>query len=207
MCRDRFLSFALVLVIGFFLLVSLMLSATLAHVAALVRPRGLDPSMLMNLAHQVCSYGLFTLLFGLIFRVLPDAQVAWRHVWLGAATTTTLFVAGKGAFGVYLGHTTVGAGFGAAGSLVIVILWTYYSTLILLLGAEITQVQSKLAGLDIVPSPIAIHVTEHDRVQEGRPHADTIIKSARDANALSAGASRSLLEMDATAFARNNHKN
>jgi membrane protein len=80
---------------------------------------------------------LITLLFALIYRVLPDVSVAWRDVWFGSLTTAILFVVGKSLFGLYLGHSSIGISYGAAGSLVIVILWTYYSCLILLFGAEI----------------------------------------------------------------------
>jgi membrane protein len=92
-----------------------------------------------------------------------------------------LFALGKWLFGWYLGHSTIGAGYGAAGSLVIVVLWTYYSSLILLFGGEVTQTQARLAGESIVPNEQSVHVTEHDRIQEGRPHHDTVEQSLADA--------------------------
>jgi hypothetical protein len=96
--------------------------------------------------------------------------VAWKNVWLGAALTSFLFGIGKWLFGLYLGHSAIGSSYGAAGSLVIVVLWTYYSSLILLFGAEVTQVASTLHGEPITPAEKAVHVTEHARVQQGMPH-------------------------------------
>lgn len=182
MARARFLSFAMVLVIGFFMLVSLMASATLAAVSESISRFSPGPAGLLQTGHQFTSFALMTLLFALIYKVLPDALVSWKDVWLGAATTALLFVGGKWLFGLYLGHSTIGAGYGAAGSLVIVVLWTYYSSLILLFGAELSQVQARLAGETIVPSAQSIHVTEHARIQEGRPHHESIENSCEDAS-------------------------
>lgn len=181
MAQTRFLSFAMVLVIGFFMVVSLMASAMLA---AMSQTLTLDsPGLIAQAGHQVVSFALVTFLFALIYKVMPDALVSWKDVWLGAATTALLFAAGKWVFGLYLGHSTIGAGYGAAGSLVIVVLWTYYSSLILLFGAEVSQVQAKLAGEEIVPTKQAVHVTEHTRIQEDRPHHESVEQSLVDQNA------------------------
>jgi len=181
MAQARFLSFAMVLIIGFFMVVSLMGSAMLA---AMSERLTLDsPGLIAQAGHQVISFVLITFLFALIYKVMPDAIVSWKDVWLGAATTSLLFAGGKWLFGLYLGHSTIGAGYGAAGSLVIVVLWTYYSSLILLFGAEVSQVQARLAGEEIVPTKQAVHVTEHTRIQEGRPHLESVEQSLADERA------------------------
>jgi membrane protein len=168
--QDRLFAFAMVLVIWFLMLVSLMMSAALA---ALSRYAGADVAGL-QFAESVISLLLTTLLFALIYRILPDVEVAWRDVWLGAAVTAALFAGGKALFGLYLGHSTLGASYGAAGSLIVIILWTYCSCLILLFGAEMTQVHARLRHARIVPRETAVHVTEHDRVQQGIPRTEDI---------------------------------
>lgn len=167
MVRDRFLSFALVLVIGFLLLVSLVISATLDAISTRVSGVVPDQFQWLQLAHSVGSLLLISLLFAMIYKILPDATVAWRNVWLGALVAATLFVVGKKLFGLYLGHSTIGSSYGAAGSLVIVVLWTYYSAIILLFGAEMTQVQARLQGERIKPTEHAVILSEHERLQQG----------------------------------------
>jgi membrane protein len=169
LARDRLFAFAMVLVIWFLMLVSLVMSAALA---ALSQFAGSYAGV--QFAESVLSLLLTTVLFALIYRILPDVQVAWRDVWLGAAVTALLFTVGKALFGLYLGHSTIGVSYGAAGSLIVVILWTYYSCLILLFGAEMTQVHARLRHAEIVPSEKVVHVTEHDRVQQGIPRAEDI---------------------------------
>jgi len=183
MARDRFLSFALILVMGFFMAVSLMMSATLSTLNDILAQYAPAESHLLAWGHQATSFLLFGLLFALIYKVLPEVHVPWHCVWLGAATTTVLSVIGKWLFGAYLGHTTIGAGYGAAGSLVIVVLWTYYSTLILLFGAELTQVQAKREGLRVMPTEKAVHISEHARVQEGMPHQEVVDAAIGQADA------------------------
>jgi membrane protein len=179
MARDRALSFAMVLVIAFLLLVSLVVSAGVTAVSGAVAP-ALEQALVVQAAHALISFSVVTILFALIFKVLPDANVQWRDVWLGAAMTSLLFAIGKALFGLYLGHSSIGSSYGTAGSLVIVILWTYYSTLILLFGAEITQVHARLRGAKIVPSPDAMRVTEHVRIQQGMPHTAEVVLSLVD---------------------------
>lgn len=180
MVRDRVLSFAMVLVIGFLLLVSLIISAALTALGNSLLPFMAGQVVVLQALHFLVSFAVITLLFALIFQVLPDAKVAWQDVWLGAAVTSLLFGVGKALFGLYLGHSTIGSSYGAAGSLVVVILWTYYSTLILLFGAEITQVQARLRGAKIVPTAHAVHLTEHDRIQQGEPHIEEVVLSCED---------------------------
>lgn len=136
MLRTRFLSLTLVFGVGFLLTVSLVLSATLA---AFSEPAGLYGPVL----HELISAGVFTVLFGMMFKVLPDVRVAWRDVWVGALATSVLFTLGKILIGLYLGQSAVGSSYGAAGALVVLLFWIYYSAQILFLGAEFTQVYAR----------------------------------------------------------------
>ena len=168
--KQRFLSFAMVLVIGFLMLVSLVITTCLAVLSETTSRLLPEAIFFMQALHFVMALGLITLLFALIYKVLPDAKVAWRDVWLGAGITALLFSTGKSLFGLYLGHSSIGSSYGAAGSLVIVILWTYYSSLILLFGAEMTQVQARLRHVPREPRAMAIRVSEQERAQQGIPH-------------------------------------
>lgn len=181
MIRDRFLSFAMVLVIGFLLLVSLMVSAGISVMSKTALSFVSNEVILLQGAHFVVSMLIITVLFALMYRLLPDAEVWWQDVWLGAITAAGLFALGKGLFGIYLGHSTLASSYGAAGSLVIVVVWVYYSALILLFGAEMTQVQARLRGHEIVPTEQAVHLIEPKRVQEGIPHRQEIEDSLRAA--------------------------
>lgn len=153
--RDRFLSFSMVLVIGFLLMVSLLLSALLSGLGKFLSDLLPMSSMVMQAINFGISFGVTTVLFALIFKVLPDAYVRWRDVWVGAAVTALLFSLGRFLIGLYLGRASVSSAYGAAGSLVVVLLWVYYSAQILFLGAEFTQVYAKKFGKAIVPKPNA----------------------------------------------------
>jgi membrane protein len=147
---QRFLSFAMVLGIAFLLLVSLVVSAGLTAFGTWVG--GLLPfqDLVLQIINLVISIVFLTVLFALIFKFLPDAEIAWRDVWVGAFVTAVLFSIGKTLIGLYLGSTAVGTSFGAAGSLVILLLWIYYSAQILFFGAEFTQVYANQLGSRIV---------------------------------------------------------
>lgn len=166
LARDRVFGFAMVLVIWFLMLISLVISAMLAGLTRFEWLAGM-----IQFTETWVSLLLTTLLFALIYRILPDARVAWRDVWLGAGVAAVLFAVGKLVFGLYLGHSEIGSNYGAASSLVIVILWTYFTCLILLFGAEISQVHARLRQARVVPSETGVRVTEHERVQQGVPHA------------------------------------
>jgi len=144
--RDRFISFAMVLGIGFLLLVSLIISAILSAFNGWLI--GLLPSaeFLAQLINFAISFGVVTLLFAAIYKVLPDTPIQWSDVWIGAAVTALLFTVGKFLLGLYLGNSTIASSYGAAGSFVVLLLWIYYSAQILLLGAEFTQVYAKRRG-------------------------------------------------------------
>jgi membrane protein len=168
--RDRFFSFTMVLGTGFLLLVSLLLSAALAAAGGYFEARIPGGAALWEAIHALASLAVVTGLFALIYRVVPDAEIAWRDVWIGAAVTALLFVAGKVGIGLYLGRGSVGSAYGAAGTLLVLLVWIYYSTQILFLGAEFTQVYANRYGSRIEPSRGAVRVGERDREQQGIPH-------------------------------------
>jgi membrane protein len=144
--KKRFLSFAMILGIGFLLLVSLILSAVLSAMTAYIGDvfPGLD--FLWSLAHFVISLGVITVLFAMMFKFLPDVEMEWHDVSIGAVITAVLFTIGKSVIGLYLGRGTVGSVFGAAGSLAVVLFWVYYSAQIFFFGAEFTQVYARRRG-------------------------------------------------------------
>jgi membrane protein len=149
---SRILSFGMILTIGFLLLVSLVLSVVVSQLTAFISDLGPAGEVLAQIADFVVSIGLFTLLFAAIFKVLPDAEIKWSDVWTGALVTAVLFAIGKILIGLYLGHSSTASTYGAAGSLVVLLLWIYYSALILFFGAEITQVYARYHGSGIQPS-------------------------------------------------------
>ncbi|MCC7448121.1 MAG: YihY/virulence factor BrkB family protein [Anaerolineae bacterium] len=144
--KQQFISFTMVLGVGFLLLVSLVLSAGLQAAGKFLGDRFGVSSGIWEIINFVVSFGVITLLFAAIYKVLPDLKIAWRDVWIGAAVTALLFTIGKWLIGLYLGHSSTASSYGAAGSLVILLLWIYYSAQILFLGAEFTQVYARKHG-------------------------------------------------------------
>ena len=172
--RNRFLSFTMVLGVGFLLLVSLVASAALAATVNFfghLLPPGLD--FVWQLVNFIFAFGVTTVLFGLIYKVLPDVKIGWSDVWIGAAITSLLFSIGRYLLGQYLGNSSFSSTYGAAGSLVVVLAWVYYAAQILFFGAEFTQVYARRYGSQIVPDKNAIPLTEQARVQQGmKPNQD-----------------------------------
>lgn len=164
---DRFLSFGMVLGIGFMLLVSLVVSAVISAAATFVGDRLPGVAVLGKALNVGASFLLITVLFALIFKYLPDARTAWRDVWIGAAFTSVLFGAGKFGIGFYLGRSHVGSAYGAAGAVLVLLLWVYYSAQILFFGAEFTQVYATSRGRGIRADADARPVTERRRAQQG----------------------------------------
>jgi membrane protein len=160
---DRFLSFAMVLVVGFLLLVSLILSAALS---ALGERLG-SGTLLWQGLNMVVSFGVISGLFALIFKMVPDVELRFRDVWFGAVVTAALFVLGKLGLGLYLAHGSVGSAYGAAGSLVAMLVWVYYSAQILFFGAELTQAYATAIGSRIRPSKNAVAVDGATRADLG----------------------------------------
>ncbi|HET7670255.1 MAG TPA: YihY/virulence factor BrkB family protein [Burkholderiales bacterium] len=142
--RTRLLSFGMVLGMAFLLMVSLVASAALSALGKWWTPAGWEA--VMHVLDIVVSFGLITVMFALIYRFIPRVHVAWRDVWVGAAVTSILFAIGKFAIGLYLGKSAVASSFGAAGSLVIMMVWVYYSAQIFLFGAEFTWVYAHEFG-------------------------------------------------------------
>jgi membrane protein len=138
--RRRIVSFGMVLGIGFLLLVSLVLSTAVTALTELAGRRMTIPDAFLQAGDVLMSLVAVTALFGLIYKVIPDAKIRWRDVWWGAAAAALLFTAGKSVLGFYLAHSSFASTYGAAGSLVVLLLWVYYSAQILLFGAELTQV-------------------------------------------------------------------
>ena len=144
--RKYFLSFSMVLGVGFLLLVTLVIEAGLAIVGEMLESRfeGLD--VIMQVAGVAFSFLVVTFVFAMLFKFLPDVKVSWKDVWIGALLTAGLFVVGKVGLGLYLGKAGAASAYGAAGSLALVLLWVYYSAQILFFGAEFTQVYSQHHG-------------------------------------------------------------
>lgn len=153
--RKRLLSFSLLLVIGFLLLVSLILSAAVAAAGKFMS--GILPAYLVlaNILNFALSFSITALLFAAIYRILPDAKVRWRDVFWGSIVASALFSVGRFLIGLYLGQSAIGSVYGAAGSIVIILVWVYISAQILFFGAEFTQVWSRRYGPGIQPGPHA----------------------------------------------------
>jgi membrane protein len=147
--KDRLVSFFMVLGIGFVLLVSLVASAGVAALSVFFGESLPGGPPLWRGVDFLTSFGITTLLFALIYKILPDVFIAWKDVWVGAAITSLLFTIGKILIGLYLGYSSIASAYGAAGSLVLVLLWVYYSALILFFGAELTEVYANRYGAGI----------------------------------------------------------
>jgi len=140
--RSRALSFAMVLAIGFLLIVSLVASAAIAAWGRWFT----DRELIGHLLNEAVAFALATLAFALIYKILPRVRIRWHDVWIGAAVTAALFTLGKLLIGLYIGKSGIASGFGAASSVVVVLVWVYYSAQIFLLGAEFTRVYAEVYG-------------------------------------------------------------
>jgi membrane protein len=158
--KNRILSLAIILMIGFILLVSLLLSVALRAVIRYARGWVPVPPPLLTGVELVLSLVVFTVLFAVIFKILPDAEIDWTDVWVGASTTAILFITGRYFIAFYLAYTAPASTYGAAGSLVLVLLWVYYSSLILFFGAALTKARVLSSGREVVPRPQAVLVKE-----------------------------------------------
>ena len=151
--RERIFSLAIVFALAFLLLVSLVISAALAGAAALFQ--GPEQAVLSRVLEIAVSLLVLTFVFALLYKYVPDAEIGWRDVWLGGLITAVLFTLGKTAIGFYLGQASVGSAYGAAGSMVVLLVWVYYSALIMFFGAEFTHVWATRHG-DVTPQPHAV---------------------------------------------------
>lgn len=170
--KDRFLSFTMILGLAFMLLVSLVVSAGISVLGTFFG--GLIPigEWFWQIVNQLISVGVVTILFALIFQILPDVDIAWKDVWVGALVTSILFNIGKFALGYYLGNSAITSGYGAAGSIIVILLWVYYTAQILFLGAEFTQVYARRFGSKIEPSRNARFISEEERAKQGMARAE-----------------------------------
>jgi membrane protein len=177
--KNRFFSFTMVLGVGFLLLVSLVISAALAALGSALGGPPESQTIVWQVINALIAFGVTTLLFALIFKVLPDAKVSWNDVWIGAAATALLFSLGKFLISRYLATESTASTYGAAGALVLLLIWIYYSAQILFLGAEFTQVYARTYGSKIEPAENAVAMTEETRAQEGMPRKEQVEAAAR----------------------------
>jgi membrane protein len=164
----RIFSFGMVIAIAFLLLVSLALTAMISAVGGMMGR--LVPGVgeaVLHVLNFVVSFGVITLLFGAMFKIVPDAQVAWKDVWVGAVVTGVLFMIGKYAIGFYLGRSNPGEVYGAAGSLAILLVWIYYASMIVFFGAEFTQTWAEHRGQGVTPEKGAVRVVQEERHVRG----------------------------------------
>jgi membrane protein len=164
---SRILSLGMTLGVAFLLLVSLAVSAALSafgHFASGFLPHGFSASALQAIGFVV-SLVIVAVLFAAMFKVLPDAEIAWRDVWTGAGITAVLFTIGKFLIGMYLGHSGIASAYGAAGSFVLIVLWIYYSSLICLFGAEFTAVWASAHSGEAQPKPGAVRVEYEEQIR------------------------------------------
>jgi len=178
--KDRFFSFTMVLGLSFLLLVSLVISTALSALNNYITGNVASASILLGVVNFAISFGVVALIFALIFKFIPDVEIAWRDVWFGSVVTALLFMVGKTAIGIYLGTSSVASSYGVAGSLVVLLLWIYYSAQILFLGAEFTQVFADKYGRHVQPDSNAIPMSEEKRIQQGVPHEGEVKQRERE---------------------------
>lgn len=157
--KDRVLSFGLILSLGFIMLVSLLIDTVISLLGDYLRD--MLPGMtvfLIQAGNFLMSFGIVLLIFAMIYKFLPDARIKWKVTWIGAFITTFLFVIGKTIIGGALGNSNISIMYGAAGSLVIILLWVFYSSIIFFYGAEITQQYAKIFSKDIQPKDYAVEI-------------------------------------------------
>src|SRR5215467_8065087 len=155
---DRLRSFSIAVCVGFLLLVSLVISAVISGLQHYLNNWLPGIPWVWQTANALSSFVVIAVLFAMIYKFLPDVVISWKDVWIGAAVTALLFTGGKYAIGVYLGRTATTSAFGAAGSLVVLLFWVYYSALISFLGAEFTQVYARRYGSGIQPKEHAVRI-------------------------------------------------
>ena len=156
--KQRFWSFTMVVGIGFLLLVSLAASAWLAALGKFFSRLLPLPAAMMETTNALLSFVVITFMFAMIYKLLPDVNIAWRNVWTGAAVTAVLFTIGKTLIGLYLGRSTVASVYGAAGSVIVILLWVYYSAQVVFFGAEFTKVYSRRFEAAVVVPTVDVAV-------------------------------------------------
>lgn len=173
MLQNRFLSFSVIISLGFLLLVSLAITAILDGFNNSLQARFTEVSVILfYILNLIVTLVVISLIFGVIFKVLPDAIIKWRDVFAGSVVTAILFMIGKFGISIYIGKSNVGSTYGAAGSLVILLLWTYYSSIILYYGAEFTKAYAIAFGSEIHPTQYAVTTKEVEIETEGNSIQD-----------------------------------
>jgi len=171
---NRLISFSLIIGLGFVLLVSLIINALLTLLSeTLTRKFPHFPVGLFNLANSIIILTVITCLFTVIYKVLPDAIIAWKDAWIGSIFTAALFLLGKFLIGYYLGKSNLGVTYGTAASVVIILAWVYYSSLILYFGAEFTKVYALHSGEGIRPKETAVFIIKRETKEISASHLDT----------------------------------
>jgi membrane protein len=176
MARMRLGSFLLILVVVVLLLASMVASVVLAALSDMLADLLPGGTILFYLVNWLLSFGITALLFAVVFKLLPDVNLEWKDVWPGALLTALLFVIGKELIGLYLGFAAAGSTFGAAGSLVVLLLWIFYSAQIFLFGAAFTYVYAVERGRVVEPAPYAVFLSERERAVQGMPR-DALVKA------------------------------
>lgn len=167
MIKNRFLSFSLIISLGFLLLVSLIVNGVVVALMDQLKVYIPDITViLLNIINLVITFVIITILFSIIFKFLPDAEISWRDVRKGAIFTALLFMLGRYLIGLYISFSEPGTAFGAAGSIIIVLVWVYYTAAILYFGAEFTQVYSEACGGKIRPAPYAVHLVLNEEEKD-----------------------------------------
>lgn len=165
--KDRLISLAFIISFGFIMLVSLLVDVVLAFLGDYLA--GLFPGItlhLMELVNIIISFAVITFIFAMIFKYLPDAVIKWKETWVGALITAVLFTGGKWLIGFAIGSTNIGVMYGAAGSLVIILLWIFYSSIVFFFGAEITQQYAEMYEHDILPKGHAVRIEIREVTEE-----------------------------------------
>lgn len=161
--KDRLLSSSLIVSIGFLLIVSLMVNGMLLALSDRLKSMLPDVTVIVfNTVNALISFLVITVLFGVIFKVLPDVKISWKGVRAGAIFTALLFMLGRVVIGIYIEKTSTGSAYGAAGSLIVILLWVYYTAAILYFGAEFTQAYAQFTGARIEPADYAVHVEQKE---------------------------------------------
>lgn len=161
--KDRLLSSSLIVGLGFLLIVTFMINGVLLAVNDWMKSYFPDVTIVIfQIINISLSFVIITLLFGVIFKVLPDAKIAWKHVKMGAFFTACLFMLGRFLIGIYIEQSQTGLAYGAAGSLIIILVWVYYTAAILYIGAEFTRVYADFKGAKIQPAEYAVVIEEHE---------------------------------------------
>lgn len=157
--QNRIMSFSMIVSVGFLMLVSLILNATLDVLNARLKLYLPESTIyLFYVINLVIVFASITLLFAIIFRTLPDGIIKWKDAFIGASSTAVLFMVGKFAIGFYLGNSTIGSVYGAAGSVIVILVWVYYSAIILYFGAEFTKVYARSYGGEITPNAYSVKI-------------------------------------------------